>query len=280
MGDLAADTAVTGGSGRYTADLLPAWDIWGPAGGYVAAVALRAAAADSTLPRPSSLTCHFLSVADFGPVDLEVRTMREARRAKSVRVSMSQRGKPIAEVLTWLVAEGMDGLRHDAARMPEVPGPDRLRTVEQIVGDDSKKALPFWDNIEWKPFEWHPDHESRPPAEPYWRGWYRYRPRATFDDPYVDAARALVLLDAMGWCAAYPAHPGDSGYFAPNLDVTVQFHRAEPNSDWLLAEGFSDVAEDGLVGYRSRLWSASGRLLASGSGQLLCRRGSASSRYV
>lgn len=47
MGDLDRDTALTGSAGRYTAALSEDWRIWGPNGGYVAAVALRAAGAES-----------------------------------------------------------------------------------------------------------------------------------------------------------------------------------------------------------------------------------------
>ena len=61
------------------------------------------------------------------------------------------------------------------------------------------------------------------------------------------------------------------GYITPNLDLSVQFHRSAPGAEWLLAEGLAEVAESGLVGFRSRVWSRGGRLLASGSGQLFCR---------
>jgi len=92
MGDLAADTAVEGSDGRYQAALSRDWEIWGPNGGYIAAVALRAAGAYSRFDRPITLVGHFLGVADFdAPVDLDVTTLREAKRAQSVRVSMTQR---------------------------------------------------------------------------------------------------------------------------------------------------------------------------------------------
>ena len=46
MGDLANDTAIQPrGDGCYAASLSADWEIWGPMGGYVAACALRAAAA-------------------------------------------------------------------------------------------------------------------------------------------------------------------------------------------------------------------------------------------
>ena len=52
------------------------WEIWGPCGGYVAAIALRAAGAESPFARPASFFCHYLSVADFAPVDLVVTPLR------------------------------------------------------------------------------------------------------------------------------------------------------------------------------------------------------------
>ncbi len=73
MGDIRAQTAVEPvGAGRYTATVHGGWEIWGPCGGYVAAIALRAAGAESDLVRPSSFFCHYLSVAAFAPVDLIV----------------------------------------------------------------------------------------------------------------------------------------------------------------------------------------------------------------
>src|SRR5437016_8598459 len=90
MGDLAEDTAVHGADGRFVADLSPEWEIWGPSGGYVASVAVRAAAAHAGFERPASFSCHFLSVARFEQVQIDVRTLRTSRRAESVAVSMSQ----------------------------------------------------------------------------------------------------------------------------------------------------------------------------------------------
>ena len=53
MGDLAVDTEVVGGDGHFTAQLSSDWEIWGPNGGYVAAVLLRAAGAHTRFDRPA-----------------------------------------------------------------------------------------------------------------------------------------------------------------------------------------------------------------------------------
>ena len=106
MGDLAVDTAVESlGDGRYRAQLNQDWEIWGPEGGYVAAIALRAAGAEARLHRPASFSCHYLGVASFDAVDLEVTTVRSGRNAESFRVSMTQEGRAILDATLWTIGE-------------------------------------------------------------------------------------------------------------------------------------------------------------------------------
>src|SRR6059036_459132 len=118
MGDLASDTAVEGLDGRYTARFSRDWEIWGPNGGYIASLALRAAGAHSRFDRPASLVGHFLGVATFDrPLDIRVETLRPAKRAESIRVSLSQGDDPIFEAMVWAVGD-VNGLDHDFTEMP------------------------------------------------------------------------------------------------------------------------------------------------------------------
>jgi len=73
----------------------------------------------------------------------------------------------------------------------------------------------------------------------------------------------------LSWPAACQPHP-NAPFQGPNLDVTAWFHRFEPESEWLLSDHEGPVAAGGLMGTTSRVWSRSGRLLASGGAQLLC----------
>jgi acyl-CoA thioesterase len=270
MGDFVADTAVEGAEGRYRARLSRDWEIWGPNGGYVAAIALRAAGAATTLRRPATFAGHFLGIADFADVDLEVTTLRAAKRAASLRVSMRQGSRAIFEAIVWVVGEG-EGLAHDVAVMPAVPAPATLKSIEDLVApEDLQQRYRFWSNLEERPLDSLP-WLMRPLGAPEWRSWYRFRPRATCDDPFADAARTLLLIDTMGWPATCRAHPPDRGYIAPSLDVTAQFHRLAPESDWLLVDAAAPVAADALIGGQVRIWSSDGRLLGSGGGQMLCR---------
>ena len=123
MGALDVDTAVVGRDGQFVGQVTRDWEIWGPNGGFLAALALRAAGAHTDLRRPASFSCHFLGVADFDAVDLSVRTLRRTKRAESIAVSMTQYGEPVLEAMVWVVGvtnafnivDIMDGLSSSQA---------------------------------------------------------------------------------------------------------------------------------------------------------------------
>ena len=273
MGDLTVDTAVEGSDGSYRATLSRDWEIWGPNGGYIAAIALRAAGAYARFDRPVTLVGHFLGVADFeSPVDLDVTTLREAKRAQSVRVSMTQRGQPIFDAMVWSVGE-VSGLEHDVSEMPEAPDPESLRSAaDRLAEMGVAPHFKFWGNFDERPTRWVDDWENRPPGDPVFGCWYRYAPRSTFDDPWLDACRSLILLDTLGWPAACNLHTR-SGYVAPSIDLAVAFHRARPEEQWLYGQASSPSASGGVIACESRVWSRDGTLLAVGASQLLCRPG-------
>ncbi|MGH0035014.1 MAG: acyl-CoA thioesterase [Myxococcota bacterium] len=270
MGDFEIDTRVEPvdeDAGLYRAELSSDWEIWGPNGGYIAAIALRAAGRAASIPRPASFNAHFLSVARFEPVELRVRVVRRGRRSESLAVSLTQQGKPVLEALVR-TASAVAGLEHDRARMPDVPEPESLASADELR-DPEWPIYAFWQNLDSRPL--HPERFREPPTarDPEFREWYRLRPRSTFDDPFVDAGRVLMLIDTLSWPAAVRPHP-DSAFIAPNLDVSAWFHRPAPECEWLLADHRCDLAESGLMGTHGRVWSRDGRLLATGGAQLMC----------
>ncbi len=272
MGDLELDTAVEPlGDGRFGATLSPAWEIWGPMGGYVAAIALRAASMASPFARPASLACQYLRVAAFGPVDIEVSVRRSARTALAQRVTITQGGHPVLDAEVWSIGE-VRGLEHDATAPPEVPGPDGLASMEELrPGEPS--FFPFWDNVETRPVEFEVPWPPPSSRSPVWQTWARFRPTPTFDDPWVDAVRAVILLDVQSWPAAQRHHAWrNHDFVAPSLDLYVAFHEAAPESQWLLADGYAPVAGEGLFGWWGRVWSEHRRLVASAAGQALFRQ--------
>lgn len=269
MGALDIDTMVRGSDGRYTAAVSRDWEIWGPNGGYMAVLALRAAGAHTDLLRPASFAGHFLGVADFDDVDITVRTLRRTKRVESMAISMTQHDRPILESMVWVVTEG-DGLVHDAWSPPAVAAPHELPTMAERMADEAP-GFRFWDNLECRPCDWIEDWDNRAPGEFHENAWYRFVPTATFTDPFVDAGRSLLVLDTVFWPVAMRGHVENAGWYAPSIDIQVRFHAAAPEREYLLTDVHSPAAHDGLVSGVGSIWSDDGRLLATGGQQMLCR---------
>jgi acyl-CoA thioesterase len=276
MGDLAVDTDVVGRDGSYRARLSPDWEIWGPCGGYIAAVLLRAAAAHSALPRPATLACHFLGVATFDDVTLDVVSLRSTSRTESVRVSMRQGERPIAEAIVWCVADELEGPESTWARMPVVSAPAETPRIDDLVVDSANRPHAFWQNFEYRPLSWlSPEEwETRVDVAAEFRAWYRFIPTAVFDDPYLEAARVAMLVDIAGWPALVRAlTPDDEArWFAPSLDLAMTFHASPDRAEHLLLDGYASTAAGGLAAGGGAVWSPEGTLLGSGTQQLIFRR--------
>lgn len=269
MGNFAADTAVQGGNGRYRAALSSDWKVWGPLGGYVAAIALRAMGAETDLRRPASISCQFLAMAEFDEVELDVTTLRRGKRSHALHVRMLQRGEAVLTATGWVVDEGMNGLDHDHAAMPDVPPPSQLPSYAERSTTYSD-WYPVWHHsIDGRPTVWA---ENPQPSVPIWQTWMRLLQTPPLDDPFLDAARSLMWMDLMMWNAATPPHmPWPLSHIAPNLDVTAVFHARAANDEWLLCDSHAPVGRDGIIGCSGRVWAPDGRLIASGNSCLFCR---------
>jgi acyl-CoA thioesterase II len=259
-------TRLEGDTGRCSIQLCDAWEIWGPSGGYLAAIALRAAGRCARIPRPASFYCHFLSSPAFEEVQITVEVLKRGRRSESLAVEMTQRGANVLHALVRTAAEA-PGYQHQEIAAPEIPPPGECVPYEHAR--PGQPSFNFWNNLaRLRPVG--DSHESA--AAPIVREWIRFRPTPCFDDPFVDAARSLVLLDTFGWPAAYSKYKSWD-YIAPNLDTSVWFHQLAPRSEWLLIDHECPVAADGLLGVGGRVWATDGRLLASGGAQLCCIEG-------
>jgi acyl-CoA thioesterase-2 len=173
--------------------------------------------------------------------------------------------------MVWSVGE-VEGLVHEDLSPPEVPEPEELKSPQELWPDGEGPPFKFWSNFDERPMdyvvEWPPDG----PLPPTWRSWLRCLPTSTFDDPWVDAARTLIVLDVVSWPAgsrphAYTQHP----FIAPSLDLYAAFQLSGRDSDWVLVEGHSPVAGDGLLSWTGRVWNRQRQLIASGGGQNVFR---------
>ncbi|MGV3759218.1 MAG: acyl-CoA thioesterase [Actinomycetota bacterium] len=273
MGDLGVDTTISAvDEGRYTATPSRDWEIWGPMGGYIASFALRAAGVASPHERPAAFSCHYLGVARFEPIDIRVEARKEGRAAASHRVEITQDGKPILDAMVWSAPEG-EGLEHDETTPPAVPGPDELPSIQELLPPDAQPPFPFWLNFDERPLhfelEWPPDG----PRPPEWQAWLRFLPTSTFEDPWLDAARSVILVDLPSWPSAHKPHAWQQPPFtAPTLDLNVAFHQPSSSEPWLLCDGRAPLSTGGLFGWSAQVWSPGGTLHASGGGQCLYRR--------
>ena len=268
MRDFGVDSAVSAKDGRYRATLAEGWEIWGPQGGYVAAVALRAAGAATPFPRPATFACHFVRPSHAGPVEIRVESLRRTRRAESLRVTLLQGDEPALEALVWAVDE-LAGIDHDAAPSPDAPSPDTLPGWESMW-PGGELPFPFWANVDVRAVA--PGASAWDSAgEPRLLGWSRFHVRPPLEDPFVDAGRMLVAVDSLMYPAATLAHEEAFPYLAPSMDLVVSFHATGADSEWLLLEAAAPLSHGGLVAGRASIWSADGRLLASAMQQMLQR---------
>jgi acyl-CoA thioesterase-2 len=268
MGVLQDDTAVREIDGRLTASLSQDWEIWGPNGGYLASIALRAAGRVAPSGhRPVSFSCQYLSSPAFEAVTLEVEAVKAGRSAYCLNVAMMQGGVRQLQAQVWTTnrTQGPSVAEHAP---PPIPAPAELHPMEHYLPKDAPRHR-FWRNIEVKP-ERFPGEGERNPEGSITRQWFRYvgyeNPAA---DPYLDAARSLLMIDTLFWPAHWRGQPEAPTYIAPSLDLSAWFRETAPAEGWLLIESRADVAGGGLIHGRARVWDQAGRLIAGGGSQLL-----------
>ena len=275
MGDFAVETELTANAdGSFSRMLHRDWEIWGPNGGYMGALALRAAGAHCGRARPANVTVHFLGVANFDePVTVVPTTLRATKVASSVAVRIEQAGRVVLQAMVWAVDEGLGGLRHAHGEPPDVPPWQELPTIQQRLAADgleNQSPYRFWDNFEQRPTDWISDWLNRGEQTPIYENWLRFDPTSAVSDPWLEASRLLLLVDLGGWPAVSRAHLQDT-FVAPSIDVSCEFHRLAAQPGWYLLHGVSPHSGDGLVASQQHVWNDAGQLLASGISHLLCR---------
>jgi acyl-CoA thioesterase len=276
MGNLFVDAGVEQVDERsFTATLSRDWEIWGPNGGYMAAIAMRAAERVCARPRPANVTVHFLGVASFDdPVEVTVDVQRATRQATSVYVRIMQHGKAILAAMVWAVDDGLEGLVHDDAVGPEAEPWHGLPSMAERAA--ATGAVPsryrFWDNFEQRPVTWMGPEEwaARTPAPASYLNWLRFIEPGP-QRPWQRAEQLLLLVDLGGWPAIGRRHTDDQ-WMAPSIDVSCEFHRLDLDDEWMLLQGSSAYAGDGLIATQQHVWDEHGRMLASGRSHLLSRR--------
>jgi acyl-CoA thioesterase len=255
-----ADTALEeAGPGRWRAWAPEHWFVArGPNGGYLAAVAARAAEAAAARPL-RSLTLHFVAAPAVGPLDVFVTLEREGRTYTAASIRMEQEGAPMTLALATLGELPDDGPVWDAVPAPEATP---LAETERIVPGESN-APAFLRNYDMR---WALGRDGDRPGS---GGWMR-----TLEPRLLDAPLVAALTDA--WAPAAFLALGRL-IAAPTLDLTIHIRRPLPPAgmgpeDYVLGRFTSGLSVAGVWEEDGELWTPAGELIAQ-SRQLALIRG-------
>lgn len=267
MSGLIEATALLADGARRHVQLDPAWDIWGPAGGYIAAIALRAVGDHAAAgQRPLTITGQFVRVAKPGLIDVAVVPIKSGGTCLFA-VTLSQDNQPVFLAQIWTSARNDVSVSVQPA-MPAVPPPAALRDQDEMVAERGLQQIAFWRNLEGRPVNFRV-YGDPPAAGPRQFRWMRFRDWPAEADPFLDAMRHVMLIDIGVWPGHWHHLTEPAEYMAPSLDICVHFHDAVPAGDWLLSDADTDVSGNGSISGRVRIWSADGRAVATGSGHCL-----------
>lgn len=263
MSLFATHTAIEPQGDCFRATLDRSFEIWGPNGGYLSAIALRAAGRRAPPGhRPASITVQYPARAEFGDADVEVEQIKGGSAAL-LTVTMRQGDRRFLMAQVW-TTDRDQGPDVQAVAMPDLPPPDALEPLGAHLERAGRPENPFWRHFDVRPVDWT---VGRDPAGPRTRQWFRYRDFPVDADPYLDAGRALLLIDTLVWPAHNRGLDAPARYVAPSLDVAAWFHQP-PVDDWLLLDVAAERATAGLIHGTARVWTRDGRLVTSGASGL------------
>jgi acyl-CoA thioesterase len=247
-------TAVRGGPDRWTAEVDPGWTVGDrPNGGYLLALATRAALEAVEQPHPLAVSAHFLSPPAPGPAELAVTRLRAGRSLSAARVTMAQQGTACLEALVtagrldpdeapgWQRTEAPADLAPVEACLPgrpELPNGMRANLLDHVdIRVDPATAG-------WV--------AGRPAGRLDMRGWVRFH-----DGRAADPLALLQVVDAL------PPASLELGIasWAPTVELTVHL-RGIPAPGWLAGVVWGQLWQGGWFDEEAEVWDANGRLVA------------------
>ncbi len=255
------DTAVelqqeSGGERTFSAEVSPEWRAGrGPHGGYLAAMFLRALIATVAEPEraPRSLTIHFASPPEPGPVSIRTVFERRGRSLSTLSGRLEQDGRLIALALAaFSVPWGGPELAD--LEPPAVRPPDPVREAGQLLrrgAPEFTRHLVMQPRLGGTPFT----GSAEPMEFAAWIGMAE--PRA------VDALSLAFFCDAL-LPALFPRLTEPA--VVPTVDLTVHFRASMPASadpaELCLARMSTNVIHGGFFEEDGVIWSADGTVLA------------------
>jgi acyl-CoA thioesterase len=185
---------------------------------------------------------------------------------------MTQQDTPVLSALVWAIADDIRGPERPLSVPPDVPQPDQVEKMvldRRLASNTSASATAtgtLWRNLELRTVPAADDHCGMREVH----SWAKFRARAFFGDPWIDACRELVSIDTAIFPAVALALDGGR-YVTLSIDLYAAFHAPPPAEDYLLVAARSTAAGAGLVSGTAQTWSRDGTLTSSGGSQLVCR---------
>ncbi|GLX99023.1 acyl-CoA thioesterase II [Herbidospora sp. NBRC 101105] len=253
-------------------------------GGQVAAQALMAAARTVDRERQvHSLHAYFIRPGDPAvPIVYTVDRVRDGRSFSTRRVVAVQHGKVIFTMSASFHIEE-EGVHHQAAVMPDVPGPENLASLQdrlrKLIGDDPEwsgwlsRPRPL-DARYVTPLTWE---ANRDPSlvGPENQVWFRYDADLP-DDPLLHVVLAAYASDYTLVDTVLLAHGlawGSSNISGASLDHAMWFHRRFRADDWILYAQESPWSGGARGLAQGQMFTASGELAVSVVQECLIRVG-------
>lgn len=248
-------------------------------GGQVIAQGLQAAQRSVEDKVAHSLHAYFMRAgSEDHPITYRVVRDFDGGSFATRRVIAMQRGTPILSMSASFQREEA-GLHHQEA-MPQVPGPDGLKTEQEIrrerIEEVPEKFRPFFLRprpIEMRPCE--PRNWIDPvKSDPVWNCWIRAASPLP-DDPAIHRAVLAYASDMALLGTAMLPHGVNwqtPGMQTASLDHAVWLHEPFRADDWLLYSCNSPWSGHARGFNRGRLYTRDGRLVASTAQEGLIRK--------
>jgi acyl-CoA thioesterase len=261
--DLATAIVPTGAG--FSATIDPGWTIGSrPNGGYLIALATRAALMVTGQPHPLAVSSHFLAPPSTGPGELEVQALRNGRSVSTARATLLQQGQPCLEALvsSGRLEPGAEPAWRADSEPPELPPVDDcLPGQVELPGSGLRVAIVERLDMRLDPATagWA---RGKPAGRLEARGWVRFR-----DGRPPDPLGLLQAVDAL------PPTSFELGImtWAPTLELTV-YVRDLPSDGWLRCAIRGRLLQGGWFDEEVEVWDERGHLVAQ-SRQLAGARG-------
>lgn len=250
-----AATAVSGGPGRWDAEIADGWGIFGMTnGGYVMAMVTRAMEEEAEGRTLIATTGTFLSPVAPGPAAVDVETLKRGRSLTTLRATVSSAGREAVHV-TGTFAAADRPANPVAVRLgqpPDLPEPEQCARL--MPAEDAPLPPPFVSKVDVR---LHP-HDAAAIVgsekdKPTIRGWFRL-----LDDEPLEAHGVVQATDALP-----PAiFAGDIAVgWTPTVELSIQVREPAPQG-WLACRFTTRFVNSGMLEEDGEIFDQEGNLVA------------------